>query len=539
MSGIIAYSVIGGISVAAATAFLVMYYSRPGTPKLVYFCTYFSWLTTFAICFILPLDLSPHADKGGLKVAWRAMYWSSFLMNFIVIPMLQGYYDAGDFTVRRRILSSLRFNLVLYGVAGLAALIFITYFAIKNELTWSVTVGFTICIANAFGLFLSVFLLGYGLVEVPREIWHSADRSRTLSHLLYQLANINTEAIEIRQELWQTYRLFDNIKPRLPRATLYRDRWEEIVALLPEEQYIEDMPIRRAAGVDTLPIVKTLENKEVTMEGLVKLNFHVKALNRNLWVVDGLYRDTLEKVMKMDDLLAKQNAIAGVDWSAGLLTALNHGLTVVWKPKMLHAWAAFCMAMSLVLIWCEVTILVNVDLSIVSALIRGVESSPFFVQMFTLLFLCYLTWCACYGLFSVRLSRYYMMNKHRRTDENSLLLNASFLLRVAAPLAFNFGELLRIDDAAFQSVIGQMSVVPFFGTSFNRVFPITIGVIALLTYLNLFGRFMRWVGVGRFEYEEGNGESDDMIAEGQMILRKERRKRGVRSEPSSILLQTI
>ena len=38
------------------------------------------------------------------------------------------------------------------------------------------------------------------------------------------------------------------------------------------------------------------------------------------------------------------------------------------------------------------------------------------------------------------------MHGHGRTDESSLLMNASYLLRLIAPLAFNFLTLVRKTD---------------------------------------------------------------------------------------------
>lgn len=53
-------------------------------------------------------------------------------------------------------------------------------------------------------------------------------------------------------------------------------------------------------------------------------------------------------------------------------------------------------------------------------------------------------------MFRLRLSAYYAMHGKRRTDENSMLFNGSYLLRLIAPLGYNFVNLLRVSDTTFQ-----------------------------------------------------------------------------------------
>ena len=51
---------------------------------------------------------------------WSLNYWSVFILNWFVLPILQEYLAAGDFTVKERVMRSLRNNiplLVIYFVA--------------------------------------------------------------------------------------------------------------------------------------------------------------------------------------------------------------------------------------------------------------------------------------------------------------------------------------------------------------------------------------------------------------------------------------
>ena len=76
-----------------------------------------------------------------------------------------------------------------------------------------------------------------------------------------------------------------------------------------------------------------------------------------------------------------------------------------------------------------------------------------------------------------------------------------------------------------------MEVIPFFGGAFNDFMPVLLAVFCLCTLFNVYGRILRLMGVERFEFSEDF--DDETIAEGKMILRKEKRKRGygTKNEP--------
>ena len=55
--------------------------------------------------------------------------------------------------------------------------------------------------ANTWGLFLLVLLLGYGLVEVPRNVWHAANLARATARTHFRLARLSTEKQEAVEDL--------------------------------------------------------------------------------------------------------------------------------------------------------------------------------------------------------------------------------------------------------------------------------------------------------------------------------------------------
>lgn len=131
-----AYGTVLGISTAVLVVYMTWLYSRPGTPIPAMILTAMAWWFAFSVCFLVPIDLVP-AAQGTMDFAWNTVFWGSFLLMWIILPLVSGYYDNGEFTFRRRLIASLKFNGILFGGAGLILGIGIIYFLASHKLTAS------------------------------------------------------------------------------------------------------------------------------------------------------------------------------------------------------------------------------------------------------------------------------------------------------------------------------------------------------------------------------------------------------------------
>ena len=48
--------------------------------------------------------------NGAILMAWRFVYWSTFVLTWFVLPVLQEYWYAGDFSPRARLRSAVMAN---------------------------------------------------------------------------------------------------------------------------------------------------------------------------------------------------------------------------------------------------------------------------------------------------------------------------------------------------------------------------------------------------------------------------------------------
>ena len=55
--------------------------------------------------------------------------------------------------------------------------------------------------SNTWGLLLLILLMGYGLVELPRNAWNMSIPGHKLSHTLFKISKLSTEKEDVEEQL--------------------------------------------------------------------------------------------------------------------------------------------------------------------------------------------------------------------------------------------------------------------------------------------------------------------------------------------------
>jgi len=100
---------------------------------------------------------------------WRAQYWTSMILGFIVFPMMGEYIVSGGFTPGRRLRAGLISNLMFYlmvAAPGIVFLIFIIVFKMNKELG---LMEFLMMINNTVSLICIMLFMSYGVVAIPKK----------------------------------------------------------------------------------------------------------------------------------------------------------------------------------------------------------------------------------------------------------------------------------------------------------------------------------------------------------------------------------
>ncbi|KAK9163910.1 hypothetical protein Syun_004812 [Stephania yunnanensis] len=170
------------------------YFAGPHVPRYVLFTVGYAWFCSISIIILVPADIWTtivQRQSRGIAFFWSWSYWSTFLLTWAVVPTIQGYEDAGDFTVTERLKTSLHSNLVFYLIVGSFGLLGLILLIIMHGIRNISVVGLAMACSNTFGLVTGAFLLGFGLSEIPKSIWKDADwstRHKVLSHKIAKMA---------------------------------------------------------------------------------------------------------------------------------------------------------------------------------------------------------------------------------------------------------------------------------------------------------------------------------------------------------------
>ncbi|KAI5643786.1 LMBR1-like membrane protein domain-containing protein [Phthorimaea operculella] len=134
---------------------------------------------------------------------WRVLYWTSQCLTWLIMPMMQSYSKAGDFTVKGKLKSALVDNAIYYGSYLFICGILLIYLALQPgvSLDGPKIKAIASSASNTWGLFLLILLLGYALVEVPRNLWNNSKKNYTLTYSYFKIAKLSTDKCEAEENV--------------------------------------------------------------------------------------------------------------------------------------------------------------------------------------------------------------------------------------------------------------------------------------------------------------------------------------------------
>ena len=78
--------------------------------------------------------------------------------------------------------------------------------------------------------------------------------------------------------------------------------------------------------------------------------------------------------------------------------------------------------------------------------------------------------------------------------------------------------MIKVHNTAFNKVMGEINIVPIFGSGFTSVFPIILIVLCLFNIYDVYGKFLSYLGLKQFQFTENF--NDEKINEGRQLLYK-------------------
>ncbi|EGC32861.1 hypothetical protein DICPUDRAFT_89023 [Dictyostelium purpureum] len=538
------------------TKILHRYISHKKIPWYVYTAVWIGWFMCFGIVILVPIDIlitsyraclgndssdisstsnsfnqlsneiqntcsEPYSyiSPNALKIIYQTFYFGTLLLTWLVYPLLGSFVLAGDFTFYGKVSRSLRENAYLYLAFAVIGLILMIFLLIVKRLDWAALVGFAMAAANTWGLCLVIVLMGYGLVETPRNIWLKTKRTIVLKHLQYKAVDLLNSRKKANDELISTLKIIKKIEEKTQRF----DPYEKYIKIIIEQCPPEYSVIQQGEGTG-----------EVTHSSLVSLNSRLKNAIQNSQRSEFLYDQCLAETFELQDIMSSElNLDKIVHWSfkeprTGRFAQQLDSFEWIWY-NYLEIWvfrvsAIIFALLSVLVVYQEFALAVSTtDISVLSNITKHANISNFLIQFIVFFPLGYEALTTYSTLFKIKIFNYYRLIPHQHSDSNSIIFSAAYLCRLAAPLCYNFIQFIHLsNDTSFARVMGTTNFAPFLGNYFYIYFPVLIVIVCSCTLFNLYSRIMNCLKINRFRFDEEF--SHDQIDEGKFLVDMERRK---------------
>ncbi|XP_050588489.1 LMBR1 domain-containing protein 2 homolog [Bombus affinis] len=533
-----------------------------------------AWYFSLLIIFILPLDVSstvyrqcdekniynstkinsdstttvpfhtckepwPNVPEHIFPNLWRIVYWTSQCLTWLILPLMQSYIKAGDFTVQGKLKSALIDNAIYYGSYLFICGILLIYIALKPgfDLDGQKLKAIASSASNTWGLFLLVLLLGYALVEVPRGLWNASKPGYTLNYSYFKVAKLSLDKCEAEETV-------DDILESLQAATVsigpghpFHCNLETIFQKIPAE--LKDRMNRRQLPDDT-------PTDTPSEKALIRLHRQtIKAL-QTLQRIETQWGILVDKIIDLEDI-AKNQVSDDKRFKTTFPTHRSFPLRVVYSPVIEWYWKcvirsyvqkiiAVCTGcLSIAVVWSEVTFFNKTPvLSLFAQFLNlAKENYDYFtIEVLSMMIIAYLCYCAYSTVLKIRVLNLYYLAPHHQTNEYSLIFSGMMLCRLTPPMCLNFLGLIHMDshiikthilETHYTQVMGHMDVISIISDGFNVYFPMAILAFCLATYFSLGSRLLSMLGFQQFL--DDDEFTTDLVEEGQELIKRERRKR--------------
>lgn len=537
---------------------------------LVSLAVFVSWFFSFLIVFILPIDVSNtfyheclerNTDRLNnitrrnecikpwslmpdyvLPDLWRTIYWSSQILSWLLLPMMQSYVYAGSFTIWGKLKTALYENALWYGSYLIIFGGLLIYVALKPDLDLNADslklIGITA--SNTWGLLLLILLLGYGLVELPRNAWNMSLHNLRLEQAYFKIAKLSTTKEDAEEELADCLSEVKKASEEIKYNSNLRKYIDTIITKCPEgsselfskgtEDYVD---YKQSSIAFTEKVLTKLHSKVIV---------HTHRANRtqvqwNSGLQLAFYLEDVEKSKTNPEKIFKSS------FSNHLVTSRTKLKTkwlweIVVKPWFFRILSVLLLILSVFLVWSEITFFsTDPVLSIFALLIKVSKQDYLFmaIEVVSCITIAYMCACTYYTVFKMKLFNFYYFAPNHQTDSNSLLFSGLLLCRLTYALCLNFLAIIQLDghvtgssegkdmsETHFTKFMGHMDLLSFIAKGLNVYYPMTVLLVCFCTYFSIGKRILHCFGMEQFLSDDDF--SGDYVREGREIAKREKRK---------------
>ncbi|KAL8387900.1 hypothetical protein RB599_002899 [Gaeumannomyces hyphopodioides] len=523
------------------TVLLLLRYYLPlrKTPAYLLVPVFFALWLPAAIVLLVPIDLASSAatdDEASrgvwlpsrvLLVSWRITYWLTFVLTWFILPILGEYSDAGHRDPKDKLMYSLRENAQYYAMVLAASVLGLVYLIFSYGIDLRGLKALIMALAYCWGLVLAIYLMGHGLVSIPRSLLRGASVSNRLRRLQARAPRLYERMEEAEAELADLEAQVAELARRgkAPNGGTARDYQDWIEELVDTTTMSDDgpqlLPTAAAGGTSrALPTVITEKYMAELTRQLVRAR-HARSRYVGEWA--HLLRQARDTQAVLDSAGSKRLDFGRAGPGAGFWDRLTvhspytrhlyHFHVLPWARAVLGAVLA---AASACIVWSEVIKIALPSLSVVRLSVvhhwtaDGVGQVGFAGQVIAALWILYMAAAALVTVTEVKVWRGRALVR-RNTAHESAFWYASQVARLSVPLSYNFMTFLSpavYKPTTFYDFLGKLINLTPLGERFDYLFPVFIIVPVCATMFGLYGKVRRMFGFD-VDFVGGDGSDDE------------------------------
>lgn len=480
---------------------------------------------------------------------WRIIYWSSQFLTWLIMPLMQSYLKAGEFTFKGKLRSALIDNAIYYGSYLTICGVLLVYIALKPNvyLDWPKLKAIASSASNTWGLFLLVLLLGYALVEVPRSLWNNAKHGFTLQYAYFKTAKLSTEKAEAEEHVDDVLESLYAASRATPTNHERRAFVETILRKVPVELMEKVARLGGGRGHGHADMSSTIIPSE---KALVRLHKQVIKSLQTLQRSEALWAVQVNKVLQLEDVARNMGSmdrrfrtdVVGLHQQQLPASSFVHRWwrAVLYTPKMEWYWkcclrppflkglAIVTAVLSALVVWSELTFFQREPVLSIFARILNVARNNYdfmTIEVSSMCVLAYLCYCAYSTIFRIKFLNLYYLAPHHQTNEHSLIFSGMLLCRLTPPMCLNFLGLIHMDshiikrrifETYYTQVMGHMDVIGIISDGFNIYFPMVMLLICAATWFSVGSRTLNALGFQQFMLNETI--ATELVQEGESFI---------------------
>ncbi|KAG7195690.1 uncharacterized protein KQ657_002071 [Scheffersomyces spartinae] len=456
---------------------------------------------------------------------WKATYWTTFILTWLFLPLLESYYTSGYYQgwerLRDAVNKNLKFQLVMF-VVLIASVI---YLWLEVGLLMAHVKQLAIALSHIYALIMALWLMGHGLVAIPRRFWLSSTSINNLNnvylHLPRLVDNLEDSKLLLKEDclkvmVLQRYYADEFIE--------YRDWILDLYNRIPPELTSQ-----------TLRFI-TLENSqinqsEITKDFMRKLRSLFNA-NLNSYVAyKSEYTKSIDEAIYWEDVTQGNGQ---VQFRNNRRLMISSRFTYIYfyyiRPWICRGYAVVLMALSVIMV--ESEILHSTKLSLVNFLLTKTTNSGVTQFLYCFLFFGFMIIAALDSLTQLKVFNMYHLVRSK-SDVVSVCFYATYTARLTIPLSYNFLNLFVSRDSVFEDWYGKSVMLTGLFSILNNWLPRLIIIPLTLTMFNIYEKIKQRFGFSadlllddsEIEYstdiEHGQATRNNLMIEAKRIVERE------------------